>query len=142
MNIKRFKQLKHVTSKFLEYTDTFFFWYYVFVFVFGIMTLLVFIPFFGTFAFHFFTAFVALSFGGFLCYLSFAMAIVLICNQYIRKASKRKTKKQQIIQPTELLTMVLIFALFVGGYGGIKSGVRIIKNNILQVPNHIHNDSK
>jgi hypothetical protein len=133
MSIFNAKQLKHVVSWLLGHTNTFFSWYITFVFIYGVMTVLVLIPCFGPLMFHFFTAFVALSFGGFLWYLAFAMVTVLVCDRYIRSRSK-KTKKQQIaLGPTGLLSVVLIFVLFIGGYGGIKSGLGIIKNDILHV---------
>ena len=134
------KQLKHVVSWLLGHTNTFFSWYIAFVFIYGVMTVLVLIPCFGPFMFHFFTAFVALSFGGFLWYLAFAMATVLVCDRYIRSRNKKTKKRQIVLGPTGLLSLVLIFVLFVGGFGGIKSGLEIIKNDILHIQKH--RDSK
>lgn len=138
--IQKVKQLKHIASWALGHANTFFSCYIAFVFVCGVLTLLVFISFLGPLSFHFFTAFVALSFGGFLCSIALAMLIVLTCDRFIRIANKKSKKQQAILGPTGVLTLVLAFALLVGGYGGIKSGVGIIKKDILHI--HDRNDNK
>jgi uncharacterized membrane protein len=123
------KDIKRLSVIFFERLNKIFNWYIAFIFFYGILTVVVFIPVFGALSFHVFTAITALSFGTFLCSLSIAQLVILIpeikTNSYNKKKASRK--KKYFFNPIMILKIVLIFILLLGGGGGLKAEFPLLK---------------